>query len=279
VSKLLLSIILLIATIFSTTSCVNSSDSTQIAPPDTSIAVDRPFNYDDYSNVLKTYVNESGLVNYQQLQANRQSLDRFVAAIATVPPATYQGWDKNTKLAFLINAYNALTLQSIIDRDPLPDSIKDIPGVWNRREFNVAGEAKTLDNIEHDTIRKDFNEPRIHVALVCAAISCPPLLNEPYLPEKLNEQLNDRVQKFISSPHGFKLDRTQNRVELSSIYKWYGEDWIASYGVDDRFTGRDKERAVLNFLSQYLSTEDRKYLEAGNYKIDYLDYDWSLNNQ
>jgi hypothetical protein len=279
VSKLLLSIILLIATIFSTASCVNSSDSTQIASPDTSVAVDRSFNYDDYSNVLQTYVNESGLVNYQQLQANRQSLDRFIAAIAAIPPATYQGWDENTKLAFLINAYNALTLQSIIDRDLLPDSIKDIPGVWNRREFNVAGEAKTLDNIEHYTIRKDFNEPRIHVALVCAAISCPPLLNEPYLPEKLNEQLNDRVKKFINSPHGFKLDRTQNRVELSSIYKWYGEDWISSYGVDDRFTGRDKERAVLNFLSQYLSTEDRKYLEAGNYKIDYLDYDWSLNNQ
>jgi hypothetical protein len=278
-SKLLLSIILLIATIFSTSGCVNSSESTQIESPDTSVVVDRPFNYDDYSNVLKTYVNESGLVNYQQLQANRQSLDQFVAAIAAVPPATYQSWDENTKLAFLINAYNALTLQSIIDRDPLPDSIKDIPGVWSRREFNVAGEAKTLNNIEHDTIRKDFNEPRIHVALVCAAMSCPPLLNKPYLPEKLNEQLNDRVKKFISSPHGFKLDRTQNRVELSSIYKWYGEDWIASYGIDDRFTGRDKERAVLNFISQYLSPEDRKYLEAGNHKIDYLDYDWSLNRQ
>jgi hypothetical protein len=278
-SKLLLSIILLIATIFSTSGCVNSSESTQIESPDTSVVVDRQFNYDDYSNVLKTYVNESGLVNYQQLQANRQSLDQFVAAIAAVPPATYQSWNENTKLAFLINAYNALTLQSIIDRDPLPDSIKDIPGVWSRREFNVAGEAKTLNNIEHDTIRKDFNEPRIHVALVCAAMSCPPLLNKPYLPEKLNEQLNDRVKKFISSPHGFKLDRTQNRVELSSIYKWYGEDWIASYGIDDRFTGRDKERAVFNFISQYLSPEDHKYLEAGNYKIDYLDYDWSLNRQ
>lgn len=277
--KSLLSIVLLIATIFSTVSCVNSSNSTQVSSTDTQLVVDRPFNYDDYTNLLKTYVNDGGLVNYQGLQANRKPLDRFVAAISAVASETYQSWNDKTKLAFLINAYNALTLQSIIDRHPLPKSIKDISGVWNRRKFQVAGAAKTLDNIEHDTIRKDFNEPRIHLALVCAAISCPPLLNEPYLPEKLDAQLNDRVRKFIASPHGFKLDRTQDRVELSSIYKWYGEDWITSYGINDKFTGSKKERAVLNFLSRYLTVEARKYLEAGNYQIRYLDYDWSLNQQ
>jgi hypothetical protein len=277
--KPLFSIVLLIVTIFSTVSCVNSSETTQANPTDTQTVVNLPFSYDDYTNLLKTYVNEGGLVNYQGLQANRQSLDRFITAIASVTPETYQSWDENTKLAFLINAYNAFTLQSIIDQNPLKKSIKDISGVWSRREFEVAGESKTLNNIEHDTIRKDFNEPRIHVALVCAAISCPPLRNEPYLPEKLDAQLDDQVNKFIVSPHGFQLDRTNNLVELSSIYKWYGEDWIDKYGIEDKFTGSKKEKAVLNFLSQYLKGEDRQYLETGNYKIDYLDYDWSLNQQ
>ena len=124
-----------------------------------------------------------------------------------------------------------MTLQSIIDRDPLDDSIRDIPGVWNRRNFTLVGEARTLDNIEHDILRKDFNEPRIHVALVCAAVSCPPLRDEPYLPEQLDAQLDDQTSRFAASPHGFGLDRQSEKVYLSSIFKWYGQDFEKTYGV------------------------------------------------
>jgi hypothetical protein len=261
----------------SLTSLLSKSQDTsiQIAPA----AVNQPFSYDDYASVLKTYVNEAGLVDYKGLQANRGQLDKFIAAIGAVAPVVYQSWGEKEKLAFLINAYNAFTLQSIIDQNPLKNSIRDIPGVWRWRKFPIAGEFKTLDNIEHDTIRANFNEPRIHLALVCAAISCPPLRNAPYTPEKLDEQLSAQVRRFLASPQGFRLELREARVYLSSIYKWYGSDWEKSYAAPDKFTGNNSERAVLSFLSRYLSPTERNYLETGNYQINYLNYDWSLNRQ
>ena len=254
-----------------------SEDNTQIQT--STVPKQVPFSYEDYDTVVKTYVNNSGLVSYTSLQANRQILDKFSAAVGAVAPSTYHSWSKNEQLAFLINAYNAFTLQSIIDQSPLKKSIKDIPGVWGRNKFQIAGQSKTLDDIEHKTIRVDFNEPRIHVALVCAAMSCPPLRNEAYTSENLDAQLDDQVRKFIASPQGFRIDRQKNRVYLSSIFKWYGQDWQKSYGVDGKFAGNAKERAVLNFLSKYLNPQDKLYLEGGNYKIRYLKYDWSLNQQ
>ena len=247
--------------------------------PAPTLASSQPFSYDDYGNVLANYVNDRGLVNYEALQGDRVQLDNFNTRLAAVTPETYAAWTENEQLAFWINAYNSLTLQSIIDQNPLKESIRDIPGVWKRRKFSIAGEAKTLDNIEHDTIRVDFNEPRIHVALVCAAISCPILLNEPYQAETLDEQLDEQVRQFIVSPHGFRIDRSEGRVYLSSIFKWYGQDWEPDYEIDDKFAGNSKQRAVLNFLSSYLNEDDRKYLEVGDYKVRYLDYDWSLNKQ
>ena len=239
----------------------------------------KSFNYEDYAAVLTTYVSPGGLVNYDRLQANRQQLDRFNTALAAVTLSTYSSWHEKEQIAFWINAYNAFTLQSIVDQNPLKKSIRDIPGVWKRRKFTIAGQSKTLDNIEHDTLRVDFNEPRIHVALVCAAISCPPLLNEPYTAANLDAQLDDQVRKFINSPHGFRIDLKEGRVYLSSIFKWYGKDWKQSYSVEDKFTGNASERAVLNFISNYLSPQEREYLAKGNYRIRYLDYDWSLNQQ
>ena len=240
----------------------------------------KPFSYDDYRATLATYVAEDGKVNYEQLQQNRQGLDRFNALLAAVTPETYQGWSQAEQLAFWMNAYNALTLQSIIDQQPLKKSIRDIPGVWKLRQFDVAQGKKTLDNIEHDTIRPEFNEPRIHAALVCAAMSCPPLRNEPYEAQELEAQLESQVQTFVDNPEtGFKIDRDAKQVYLSKIFDWYGDDWKQAYSIKDKFAGSDKERAVLNFISNYLKPEDKTYLEQGDYKISYLDYDWALNKQ
>ena len=236
------------------------------------------FNYQDYAQVLKTYVNAQGLVNYSGLQANRAQLDRFVQSMGAVPQNVYQSWSEQQRLAFLINAYNAFTLQSIIDQNPLKSSIRRIPGVWKRRKFLVAGEQKTLDNIEHATIRKEFSEPRIHAALVCAAISCPPLLNEPYTGDKLEQQLEERSSKWIKGVHGLAIDRNSNTVSISAIFKWFGEDWLSQYETN-QFKGNAKEKASLNFASKYLSPQDAQYLRAGNYRVKYLNYDWALNKQ
>ena len=240
----------------------------------------KPFSYDEYKTALATYVNDNGMVNYEQLQQNRQGLDRFNALLAAVTPDTYQGWNEAEQLAFWMNAYNSLTLQSIIDQRPLKKSIRDIPGVWKFRTFEVAQSDKTLDNIEHDTIRVDFNEPRIHAALVCAAMSCPPLRNEPFEADKLEEQLQDQMQTFVDNPEtGFRIDRDAKTVYLSKIFDWYGDDWKKDYSIEGKFAGNDKERAVLNFVSSYLKPEDKSYLEQGDYKVSYLNYDWALNKQ
>ncbi len=128
-------------------------------------------------------------------------------------------------------------------------------------------------------MRQNFNEPRIHVALVCAAISCPPLLNKPYFPEELDTQLNNQTAKFASSPHGLRINKTNNKVYLSSIFKWYGKDFIKTYGVEDQFAGNEQQRAVLNYFSTKLNSVDRQYIEQNDYQVKYLDYDWSLNKQ
>lgn len=281
-SLLLIAAILSLNAIASCSELANSSQTPANSitdPATTQVAASKPFNYRDYAEVLQTYVSDRGLVDYSTLQANREQLDRFNQSLCTVTPETYQGWNETEQIAFLINAYNAFTLQSIIDRSPLTESIRDIPGVWKRRKFALAGAEKTLDNIEHDILRRDFNEPRIHVALVCAAISCPPLRNEPYLPERLDAQLEEQTTKFAASPHGLRLDRQDNRVYLSSIFKWYGADFKENYGIEDKFDGNDTQRAVLHYFSSQLEPEAREFLEEGDYNVKYLDYDWSLNKQ
>ncbi|NET31981.1 MAG: DUF547 domain-containing protein [Cyanothece sp. SIO1E1] len=235
--------------------------------------------YDQYAIALKK-VDDQGLVNYTELQAKRQPLDAFNSAIAEVKPSTLAEWSPSDQLAFWMNAYNSLTLQSIVDQTPLKSSIKDIPGVWRIRKFDVAGSSKTLNDIEHQTIRAGFDEPRIHVALVCAALSCPQLRNEPFVGERLDEQLDDQTRRFLASPQGLEIDREAGVVRLSKIFDWYKDDWVPSFGVeDDRFAGNPAEKAVLNFVSGYLEPADQEYLVAGNYQIEYLNYDWSLNKQ
>jgi hypothetical protein len=252
----------------------NESQATQA-----SIASSVPLSYEDYGTVLRTYVNADGLVDYPALQANPQVLENFITQLGTVPQDTYAAWSENEKIAFLINAYNAITLKSIIDQKPLKGSIKDIFGVWNFKKHTVMGRSLTLDNIEHAILRKDFQEPRIHAALVCAAISCPPLRQEPYTGENLDAQLDDQTRKWLASPVGLQIDRTQNRVAISSIFNWFGEDWQAQYAAEGKFTGSAKERSALNFISNYVNPKDKEYLEQGNYKLNYLNYDWSLNRQ
>ncbi|WP_299408544.1 DUF547 domain-containing protein [Acaryochloris sp. IP29b_bin.148] len=249
-------------------------------PVQASIDTSKPFSNDEYAKLLAQYVTDEGWVNYTELQQNRGALDRYYAQLAAVTPDTYKSWSTDKQLAYMMNAYNALTLLAIIEQEPLKGSIRDIPGVWSSKKFQVAGESKTLNNIEHDIIRPTFNEPRIHAALVCAAKSCPPLRNEPFTAENVDAQLEDQVKRWLARPDsGFQIDRQENKVYLSKIFDWYGDDWKPDFAVKDQFSGDDKQKAVLNFISNYVSAEDQAYLKAGKYQVSYLDYDWSLNQQ
>jgi hypothetical protein len=252
---------------------------------------DEKFSYQKYSKVLKTYVDERGKVNYRELKEDKKEMKVFLEKLGKLEPEEYQSWSDEERISLWINAYNALTLKVILDHYPLKgfsfrtrkyprNSIRQISGVWDKIKFPVMGKEITLDNIEHKILRQEFKEPRIHMALVCAARGCPPLRQEPYKAEMLIEQLDDQTRRFLSESKNFLIDNEQRLVYLSAIFKWYGKDFIGSYQPLTGFKKHNrKERAVLYFISLYLQEEDRKFLEEGSYKIKYLNYDWTLNEQ
>ena len=253
------------------------------APPDDGASF-----YADYAATLDEYVDDDGMVAYAKLKADRTRLDAFAAAMGKLDPATLAGWTAKERLAFWINAYNAFTLKAIIDNYPLKastwrypkNSIRQIPNVWTRLRFRVTGKEMTLDEIEHGVIRKEFGEPRIHFALVCAAMGCPPLRNEPFEAGKLDSQLDDQTKRFLVNPKKFRLDRERGRTYISPIFKWFGGDFVGLHGTDEKFRRHGKAmRAVLNFVLSYLPDEDKAFLEGARLSVSYLGYDWSLNEQ
>ncbi len=250
-----------------------------------------PLSYDGFAALLAERVDERGMVDYRALKAQPERLSAFVSDLAGLDRRRYDAWEKQDKLAFWINAYNALTLKAIIDNYPIkptflaklryPDnSIRQIKGVWKELEFPVMGRPITLDAIEHEVLRPQFKEPRIHLALVCAAMGCPPLRNEPFEGARLDEQFAAQASDFLGNSSKFRIDREGKVVHLSAIFDWFGSDFEGTYGTAGEFTDHgDAERAVLNYISRALSDEDRSFLRTGRYKIKYLDYDWSLNEQ
>lgn len=230
--------------------------------------------YASYGRVLADYVSE-GHVDYRKLLKNRSRLDSLIDDLAL---ADLSALTPDQELAFYINAYNIITLRSIIDHYPMK-SIKDIDGVWDKSKWTVGGSKLTLNKIEHGILRKDFAEPRIHFAVVCASIGCPPLAAQPYLPESMDAQLSEAARAFATSTEYNRLDPDQGIAELSSIFDWFGEDFIVGNYSEKTFAGlSNKENAVLSFLIRQFPEEDRARLLTTEYKISYTDYDWSLND-
>jgi hypothetical protein len=164
--------------------------------------------------------------------------------------------------------------------DAPANSIRQIPEVWDRLKFKLLGGEKSLNQIENDMLRVWFNEPRIHMALVCAARSCPPLRNEPFEAARLDAQLKDQARRFLSAPSNLRIDRDKGKVHLSRIFNWFGEDFVPTFGTDEQYKGRKAaERAVLNFVAAYLKKGDRVFLREAGIEISYLPYDWSLNEK
>lgn len=249
-----------------------------------------PFSDSGYAAALARYVDAKGLVYYKGLAADREGLDAYAAALGRLDPKVFKEWKEKRKIAFWLNAYNALTLEAILAHYPIKasglsalrfpkSSIRQIPGVWNKLKFKVMGREMTLDDIEHQELRARFDEPRIHLALVCAAHGCPALRSAPYAAAKLDEQFDDQARRFLADPQKFRIDRKKGRVGISPIFKWYGKDFVKSFAAGKKFAGSPVERAVFNFMSGHLDAKDRAYLSAGKYAVEYLDYDWSLNER
>ncbi len=174
---------------------------------------------------------------------------------------------KEEKLSFWINTYNILAVKVVVDNYPVK-SIKDMSSlfksVWKRPAGVVAGKERTLNEVEHEILRK-MGEPRIHVAIVCASVSCPDIRKEAYTPERLNEQLDDQVKKFLeNSGKGMKIDGKKKRIYVSSIFKWFEGDFESQGGVT-------------RFISQHVTPSRQKSLKDFGGKLKYLDYNWDLN--
>ena len=220
-----------------------------------------------FGRTLSQYVSD-GEVNYAGLKRNRTNLDRYLRGLGEVTEPDFRKWTDQQRLAYYLNLYNADTLQLIIDNYPVT-SIKKIgsfwKGPWDQPAVKLFGKTITLNNLEHDIIRKQFDDPRVHFALVCAAKGCPPLREEPYVADRMNEQLDDQGRRFLGQSSKNRVSAKDGIVHLSPIFKWYGDDFVKKSG------------SVLLSVRPFFPEKTREVLLRGKYSIAYTTYDWSLN--
>jgi hypothetical protein len=211
-----------------------------------------------WNELLKTHVSESGNVNYKAFIKDKDKFEQYLSLIKNSHPN--KQWSKDEQMAYWINAYNAFTVKLILDNWPVKN-IKNIGGAkspWDIEFIKIKDKTYTLNAIEHEILRKDFNDPRIHFAVNCASISCPKLLNEAYTAEKLDQQLTARAKDFINRTS--KNSIQQDKIIISKIFKWYKEDFT-------------QNGTLIDYINQYSNIQINK-----NAKIEYNEYNWSLNN-
>ena len=223
----------------------------------------KAISHKQWSVLLKRHVNNKGDVNYKGFLKDEALLNGYLKLLSDNPPDS--ALSNNEKFAYWINAYNAFTVKLIIENYPLK-SIKDLGSnatknsPWDKKFFKIGVKEMTLNNIEHDILRKQFNDPRLHFAINCASYSCPKLLNKAFEAATLNQQLNERAVDFLNDPT--KNIITPSSAKLSSILLWYGEDFTK--------TGVTK----IEYINRYSRI---KILPTAT--IDYLKYNWGLNEQ
>lgn len=218
-------------------------------------------------------------VDYQQLADNPEALEEYLAQLSALEALTFETWSQAEQLSFLINAYNAFTLELIRshydqfaagDADSIRDLGSWLTSPWEREFFSLLGERRTLDWLEHEVIRPNYAEPRIHAALVCAAVSCPPLLNTAYTADQLDSQLEGQMTMFLNDATNNSFDAATNTLYLSSIFKWYGDDFL-----DDK-----SYSALTDVAARYMKNQalTQALSESRDVAIRFNDYDWDLNS-
>lgn len=218
------------------------------------IVIKDGFNHSVFNELLLKHVSNQGKVNYSGFKADRKYLVSYINTLGNNIPDNV--WTREAKLAYWINAYNALTIDLII-RNPEIKSIKDIKDPWNQRLWKLGEKWYNLDEIEHQILRK-MNEPRIHFAIVCASVSCPKLQNKAFTASELDNQLNNATREFLSDPS--KNNLSSDRVELSRIFKWFAKDF-------------KQGQTLIGFLNRYSDIEISQKAS-----INFKDYDWDLND-
>lgn len=244
--------------ILSSLSCRSGSGGEDYGVPAT-----RPVAHAAFTALLQKYVAASGQVNYRGLLKDSTALAHYLRTLSEQPPN--KNWTRAEQLAYWINAYNGFTLQLILRHYPLK-SIKDIGSIikipfvntpWDQKFIRIGNKYFDLNEIEHGILRKKFNEPRIHFAIVCASVSCPKLLNEAYTAEKLEQQLTQQAQAFINDSSRNKI--SADEAQLSKIFSWFKGDFT-------------KNGSLIDFINTYSRVKIKPTANLSS-----LDYNWQLN--
>ena len=232
--------------------------------------------YGSWTEILTSFVVMKGpasQVKYQELKKTDKILTTFLASLSAVSKSEFDSWSEKQRLAFLINAYNAFTIRHILNNYPVT-SIRKIGGFftnpWKVKFFKLFGKERHLDWIEHETIRKQFAEPRIHFALNCASVGCPSLRQEAYIAEKLEEQLEEQTKIFLRDTTRNRIGPDKKKIFVSKIFDttpWFAQDFVKKSG------------SVGAFVAPYMTDDPqlRKQIKSGALEVEFLKYDWSLN--
>ena len=224
-----------------------------------------PISHDIWDALLQKHVDNTGLVNYRGFIRDSLEFNSYLNLLSKNHP-NKENWSEDEELAYWINTYNAFTVKLIIDYYPVK-SIKDIAGSilfinspWDLKFIEIEGETYDLNNIEHGIIREKFSEPRIHFALVCAAVSCPRLRNKAFTAERLDQQLEEEAKYFFNNPAKNKI--SADKLELSKLLSWYWGDF------------KDVASSRAEYVNRY-----SKVKANPDAKVDYLEYSWELNEK
>jgi hypothetical protein len=241
-----------------------------------------------FDQLLDLYVRD-GFVYYAAVKSDRAKLDRYLVALdAAGTPAAYSKWSREQQIAFWVNAYNAHVIRAVVEHYPIhgrapeypANSIRQIPGVFDRIPRRIGGRSLTLDAIEK-TILPGFRDPRLFLALGRAAVSSGRLHSEAYTAEKLEIQLKRVATEFATQGEFFHIDRLANRVLVSPIVGWHEAEFIGAFdpGASSRFANRSPvERAILAFVEPNLLPGELGFLSQNDFRVSYSSFDWHLND-
>ena len=235
------------------------------------------FSYDDWQQVLETFVDDKGFVDYAALRDDREALDRFVTQIGQMGPESSPALfpERQDRLAYYINAYNALVFAGVLGLDPDVETVwgfsKTGYGFFVKMKVEIDGRKMGLKKLEDDLVRKGFQDPRIHAALNCASADCPRLPREPFLPATLDEQLDAAMREFVSEERNCRIDRAAGTVTLSKIFDWFRKDFEDFPEPLGQGGGE-----LLDYVNRY--REPDAQIPPG-LKIKFAAYDKSLNRQ
>lgn len=260
--------------------------------PNTAIAQSFDHDHKAWNTLLKKHVvlidgGKASQVRYTGMQQDRAALKSYLATLSKTGAQEFAGWNKPQQMAFLINAYNAYTVEKILTRYPDIQSIWDFGKFFGNpfkdKFFRLLGRDFSLDMIEHETLRKPgaYNEPRVHFAVNCASTGCPMLREEAYVAERLDAQLEEQTRRFLSDRSRNRYNAANNALEVSEIFKWFSEDWSSGYrGFDGKGPPMNSRE---QFFAQYAelladAPAQRKAIAERRAGIRHLDYDWSLND-